>query len=310
MVCYSCHSRGSFICDKVFALSNITNLYIMKKLLLSLTLALTGAVAQAEYSAQNKTIEVVIPQSSTSGISQIFLAMQEYAEKQKISLVPVFKPGAAGKIGLDYAEKHSNNVNTILLTTVSDIAHNKAQDRFTPITTVTEVKLVLVASKKSNIRHISDIAKHPMDKFNWVYSSNAQLSLIDTVLKHYNFDKSKMNLISYTPGKGVPAIVSLISGDVDIGFVMPISSQQFIDSGQLTLVELDSSLETKFKSKPNAVAMFSPKNTTAASNKFWQEFTSTFLNDSAAKAKLDTLGLQPVPQGPVNLTKVLSSWSN
>lgn len=282
----------------------------MKKLLLSLTLALTSVAAQAEYSARNKTIDVVIPQSAASGLSQIFLAMQEYAEKQKISLVPVFKPGAAGKIGLDYAEKISNNANTILLTTASDIAYNKAQDRFTPISAVTEVKLILVASKKSNIKHANDIAKHPADKFNWVYSSNAQSSLIDTVLKHYNFDKSKTNLLPYTPGKGVPALVSLVSGDVDIGFVLPLSAQSFIQSGQLTLVELDSSLETKLKLKPNAVAMFSPKNSTAASNKFWREFNQSFLDDAAAKKKLDTLGVQPLPTGQADLMKILSSWNN
>lgn len=282
----------------------------MKKFLLSLALALTVVSAHAEYSARDKTIDVVIPQSADSGLSQIFLAMQEYAEKQKISLVPVFRPGAAGRIGLDYAEKNSNNSNTILLTTVSDMTHNKAQDRFTPITAVTEVKLILVASKKSNIKHISDIKEHPVDKFNWVYSSNAQLSLIDTILGHYKLEKSEMNIIPYTPGKGVPALVSLVSGDADIGYVMPLSAQSFIQSGQLTLVEMDPLLEDKLKSKPNAVAMFSPKNGSAESNKFWREFTQSFLGDAAAKKKLDMFGVQALPVGQDELMKILSSWNN
>lgn len=282
----------------------------MKKLLLSLTLALTAASAHAEYSIQNKTIDVVIPQSNTSGVATIFFTMQEYAERQKITLVPLFKPGAAGKIGLDYAEKNSNNANTILLTAVSDIVHNKAQDKFTPITAVSEVKLTLVASKKSNIKHTADIAAQPADRLNWVYSANAQLILIDTVADHYKLEKSKMNLISYTPGKGVPAITSLISGDVDIGYVLPSAARQFASTGQLTIVELDPALEIKLDSKPNLVAAFAPKNTSPSVNQVWQEFIHAFLNDTAVKMKLNTMGLQPITQGPANLTKVLNSWNN
>lgn len=282
----------------------------MKKLLLSLSLALISAASHAEYTAQNKNINVVIPQSATSGLAQILLVMQEYAEKQKISLVPVFKPGAAGKIGLDHAEKNSNNADTIVLTTVSDIVHNRAQGRFVPVSNISEVRLLLVASKKSNIKHLDDVAKHPADRFNWVYSSNAALSLIDGILDHYKLEKSKMNLVQFTPAKGVSPLVSLISGDVDIGYVMPLTAQQFIDNGQLTKVELGTDLQHKLESKPNAVSVFTTKNSTAASNKFWQDFAAAFLNDEQVKKKLDNIGVKSLPSGPNNLAQVLNSWSN
>jgi len=281
----------------------------MKKLFLALAF-LSSLPSYAEYTAQNKNINVVIPQSAASGLTQVFLVMQEYAEKQKISLVPVFKPGAAGKIGLDYAEKNSNNADTIVLTTVSDIVHNRAQDKFVPVSNISEVKLVLVASKKSNIKHIDDVAKHPADKFNWVYSSNPQLTLIDGILDHYKLEKSKMNLLHFTPGKGGSTVASLISGDVDIGYVLPGISQQFIDNGQLTKVEVGTALQRKLESKPNAVSVFATKNSTAASNKFWQEFTTAFLNDESAKKKLDNIGVKPMPSGPNNLVQVLNSWTN
>ena len=282
----------------------------MKKLLLPLVFLSCSLFAHADYTAADKTINVVIPQSNPSGLANMFLMMQNYAEKKKISLVPIYKPGASGKIGLDYAEKTSNDGNTLLLATTSDILQNNASSKFDPVTNISEVRLVLVASKKSNIKHINDIVKAPADKFNWVYISTPQLALINSIADHYNMEKSKMQLVAYSPARGVPPQVSLISGDADIGYVMYSAAKQFIETDQLTVVELDLSLKKKLDAKVNAVSLFLPKNTNADANKFWEGFVGDFLKDEDTKKKFEAMDNHALPVGKVHLKKVLDSWVN
>lgn len=282
----------------------------MKKLLSSLVFLSFSLVAHADYSATNKTINVVIPQGNTSGLSYTFLLMQKYAEKQKISMIPVYRPGAQGKIGIDYAEKSPNDGNTLLLATASDIVQNKAADRFNPVTNITEVQLVLLASKKSNIKSTSDIIKAPPEKFNWAYSSTSQLVLIDNIIDHYNLEKSKMQLIAYTPTKGIPVQLSLLAGDVDIGYTIYPAAKQFIDSGALTLVELEPSLKKKLDSKVNSAALFLPKNTGDDAEKFWEKFVADFLEDESTKKTLKSMETRALPTGKSSLINVLNSWTN
>lgn len=282
----------------------------MKKLLLSLTLLCTLS-AQAEVSPlANKTINIVIPNAPASGYTPIFLMMQQYAAAQKISLRPVYKPGAEGKIGIDYAAASPAGGNSILMSTVSDMTHNKAAGKFDPVTNISAAELVLVASKKSNIKHINDIVTAPADKFNVAYSSTAQLTLIDTIINHYGLDKSKMNIVAYTPSKGVPIQLSLLSGDVDFGYVLHTSSKQFIEDGELIIVEMDSAIKAKIDAKANTVALFLPKNTEPGADKLWEKFISGFLEDAVTKQKFQTMGIRSLPVGKDNLVKVLDSWAN
>lgn len=282
----------------------------MKKLLSSLVFLSFSLVAHADYSATNKTINVVIPNANPSGLSHMFLIMQSYAEKQKITMTPVYKPGANGKIGIDYAEKAPNDGNTLLLATASDIAQHKAADKFDPVTNINEVKLVLLASKKSGIKNTKDIIKAPPEKFNWAYSSSSQLALIDSIISHYDLEKSKMQLVSYTPAKGVPVQLSLAAGDVDIGYTVYSAAKQFIDNDTITLVELDPPLKKKLDSKINSVALFLPKNTDDHAEKFWEKFVADFLEDENTKKRLEIMNAPALKTGKSNLINVLNSWAN
>jgi tripartite-type tricarboxylate transporter receptor subunit TctC len=281
----------------------------MKTLLTSLII-LTCSLAHADYSATGKTINVIIPNTNSSGLAGVFLDLQNFASKQKITLVPTYKPGARGKIGIDYAAKVSDNQNTLFLATTSDVTENNAVTKFDPVSNICEVKMVLVASKKSNVKHINDIVSKPANKFNWVYSSTPQLNLIKSTIKYTNLDESKMQLIAYTPGIGVPYQTSLIAGDADIGFVNVPVANRLIENNQLTLVELDSLLKKKLDMKVNAVSLFLPKNTSADANKFWQKFISEFLEDDEVKENLKAAGVSALPVGKDNVIKVLDSWVN
>lgn len=73
----------------------------MKKFVLGI-IALACISAQAEYTPEGKTIKVVLPQGPSSGMAMFYRHIENYAAKNKINMVPVFKPGAESKIGLQY----------------------------------------------------------------------------------------------------------------------------------------------------------------------------------------------------------------
>jgi tripartite-type tricarboxylate transporter receptor subunit TctC len=281
----------------------------MKKALLYFLLTIS-LMAHAEYSAENKIINVIIPQPADSGLGNIFRSMQQYAEKEKITLIPVYKPGASGKIGIDYATSAANDGNILLLSTTTDIVQNNAVNNFDPVTNISEVKLILVASKKSNITHINDILKEPVDKFNWIYSSPAQLHLINAIADHAKLNKSKMHLVPYSTGiGGMSYQISLLNGDADIGYVLYPVAKQFIENNKLTLIELDPLLQKNLDSKKNAVSLFLPKGSNDNTNKFWQEFISNFQKDEPSKKFFETSNTNLLPVGKTNLVKLLSAWS-
>ena len=75
---------------KAIALLDLFLIFNMKKFISSLLL-LVCSLAQAEYTAENKIIKVVIPQPPASGLGSLYRHVEAYANKQNIKMIPVFK---------------------------------------------------------------------------------------------------------------------------------------------------------------------------------------------------------------------------
>lgn len=284
----------------------------MKKLLLSLAILLCSVSVHADYSATNKTIKVVIPQGNIGGLAQVFLLMQNYASKKQISLVPVFKPGAQGKIGLDYTADQLNDGSTLLLTTVSELVENNSVTRFEPVSAVLEAKAVLVSSKNSKIKTIEDITNASPDKFNWVYASPMQSNLIKVLADHNKLEKEKMQLISFNPAKGVSVLASIVAGDADLAFLPRGMINKFLEKDMLTEVKLDSSTKLKLDSKVNAISVMLPKKSSDEIVLYWTNFISEFVKDDSVTNMLvaNNSSAQVIEPGRQNLKKIISAWAN
>jgi tripartite-type tricarboxylate transporter receptor subunit TctC len=253
----------------------------MKKFI-SLLLLSVCSLAHAEYTTQNKVIKVVIPQPPTSGLGSLYRHMEVYANKQNIKMIPVFKPGANAKIGIEYASKEKNDGNTLLFSTVSDyVSVNTDFDKVAPITTI---DLILVASKKSKITNVNDIIRQEREnpgKLTWAYMSTAQSMYIDNFAKVSNIDVDKIYKVSFVSKNTAPGIVN---GDVDLTMALPSMANSLKD--HLTVVDIDDVTKQKLSAKDNATGLFLPKNSNKDSAKFWNKFANDMLNDEDFKLAL------------------------
>ena len=253
----------------------------MKKFI-SLLLLSVCSLVHAEYTPENKIIKVVIPQPPASGLGTVYRHIEAYANKQNIKMIPVFKPGANAKIGIEYASKEKNDGNTLLFSTVSDyVGQNANFDAVAPITTI---DLILVASKKSKITNVNDIVRQERvnpGKLTWAYMSSAQSIYIDNFAKVSNIDVDKIYKVPFVSKSTAPGIVN---GDVDLTMVLPSTANSLKD--HLTVVDIDDVTKQKLSAKDNATGLFLPKNSNKDSAKFWNKFANDMLNDEDFKLAL------------------------
>lgn len=265
-------------------LTELNESHNMKKLIALLSLVVCFS-SHADYSAENKIINVVIPQPAASGVGLLYRHIEAYANKQNIKMVPIFKPGAEGKIGISYASKQENNGNTLLLSTVSDYISVNNLD-FDTIAPITKIDLILVASKKSKIKNINDIVKQEQEspgKLTWAYMSSAQSVYIDNFAKASNIN---VNTIYKVPFKSAGGTQSLVSGDADLTMIPPGMLSSFKD--YVNVVDLDETTKQKLATKENATGLFLPKNSPKDSTKFWNKFVNDLLNDDDFKLSMKT----------------------
>jgi tripartite-type tricarboxylate transporter receptor subunit TctC len=281
----------------------------VKKFLLALAVALCS-VAHAEYTAENKVIKVVIPQSSNSGLWSIYNHIEVHAKKQNINMIPVFKPGANGKIGFNYAKEQKNDGNTLLFSTISDFVESADTADFDNVAPVTKTAMVLVASNKSKLKNINDIvtSEHASPgKLTWAYTSSAQLALINGLINASNLDTDKVYKVPYSNGPGFQT--SFVNGDADLGFLPPRTAEALSAAGRVTIVNVDEKTKQAMLKKENGTALFLPKNSTADANKFWVKFVRELYNDVDFKQVLKDLRIDTYKNADTKeLEKVIANW--
>lgn len=277
----------------------------MKKLLVSL-LFLSCLSVHAEYTAENKIIKVVIPQPPASGLGSLYRHIEIYANKQNIKMIPVFKPGADGKIGISYASKEKNDGDTLLLSTVSDYvsANNLNFDTVAPIT---KFDLTLVASKKSKIKNVNDIVLQEQanpGKLTWAYRSTAQVAYIDHFVKVSNMDVNKIYKVPFGSNGGTE---SLVNGDVDLTALSSAIATTLKE--HITIVDIDDATKQKLSIKENASGLFLPKNSNKDSIKFWNKFVNDMLNDDEFKQSMKPMGAKTFTNTTSSeLENVINNW--
>lgn len=276
----------------------------MKKFISLLLITLFASFAHAEYTTENKIIKVVIPQPPASGLGRLYRHMEAYANKQNIKMIPVFKPGAQAKIGIEYASKEKNDGNTLLFSTVSDYVNVNLD--FDAIAPITKIDMVIVASKKSKIKTVNDIVRQEQEnpgKLTWAYMSTAQAAYIDNFLKVSNIDINKVYKVPFGNNSGL----GIANGDADLTAISPSAVISLKD--HLTVVDIDLATKQKLSTKDNATGLFLPKNSNKDSVKFWNKFVNNMLNDKEFRLALTVSSFETFTNTTSNeLTTIVNNW--
>ena len=280
----------------------------MIKFIALLLIVFLPSFAFAEYTTDNKIIKVVMPQSSASGLGVMFAHIDAFAKKQNINLVPVFKPGADGKIGIDFASKEKNDGNTLLFSTISDYVISANDTDFDKVSPVIKTSMTLIASKKSNIKNVADILKQEREspgKLNWAHAASVQLVLINNFAKAHSLDK----IYKVPFSMNGEFQTSIVNGDIDIAFIPVAMASALVSKEYLTVIDLDEQTKQKMSSKENGLALFLPKNSPSDSIKFWNNFVKDLVNDVDFKEAMKKNKNEFYSNySPDELNKIITKW--
>jgi tripartite-type tricarboxylate transporter receptor subunit TctC len=216
-----------------------------------------AASAQGAYPA--KPVRMVVP-FAAGGTTDILAraVAQELTRSMGQSFVVDNKPGAGGNIGADIVAKAAPDGYTLLMGTVGTQSINKwlyakmpfdPQKDFQPITLVAGVPNVMVVNTEKaaarRITTVQDFIKHAKanpGKLNMASSGNGTSihlagelfkSMTGVFMTHFPFQGSN------------PALLSLLSGDMDVMFDNLPSAMGHIKSGKLKALAVTSSTRSQ-----------------------------------------------------------------
>lgn len=203
------------------------------KIILSLLLLLFTNISYSN------TFKVIIPFTPGGGTDFIFKHLQQYVkDTHHINLVPIYKPGAEGTIGLVSLSETNDDESIIGLATISSIVAYKNKfpnSNFAYISLLGKTSMALVSSNKSGITNFNELEseiKTGSNKRNFGYGSPAQKLLL-TQLFLLNNNK----ISNFIPYKGSsPLINDLIGGHIDVAFLPLLTVKNHSDSKKLMIL--------------------------------------------------------------------------
>jgi tripartite-type tricarboxylate transporter receptor subunit TctC len=228
-------------------------LKFLKNLVVSAVLTLPSLVLAQNF--PNKPIKFVItypPGGSSDVIARTIGVKLNKLWSQPI--IPDYKPGAGGAIGMEYVAQQPGDGYTIVLGNfgpslvnplINKVNFNMEKD-FIPVSLTTVATSVLVVPESSPYKSLSDLiaaVKSKPASLNFATSGPGSISDIATELL---MRESNIKMVKI-PYKGtVPAINDLVGGQVDlmISDVYPVS--QFIKAGTLRALAVTSPTRSKF----------------------------------------------------------------
>lgn len=233
----------------------ITNNFLkfFQFLILGITLLLPGAVFSQAF--PNKPIKFVLtyPPGGSSDIIARTIAIK-LGKLWGQPIIPDYKPGAGGAIGMEYVANQSGDGYTMVLGNfgpslvnplINKVNFNMDKD-FIPISLTTVAPSVLVVPENSPYKTLAELvagAKSKSGGLNFATSGSGSISDIATELLMRE-SGTKMVKVPY---KGTaPAINDLIGSQVDlmISDVAPVT--QFIKAGKLRALAVTSPTRSKF----------------------------------------------------------------
>jgi tripartite-type tricarboxylate transporter receptor subunit TctC len=233
-----------------------------RRLLAAASLVSVGGLpllAKAQSAYPTKPVRIVVP-FAAGGTTDILAraVAQELTKSMGQSFVVENKAGAGGNIGADIVAKSAPDGYTLLMGTVGTQSINRflyskmpydAQKDFVPITLVAGVPNVMVVNTEKaaarNVRNVQDFIKYAKanpGKLNMASSGNGtSIHLAGELFK----SMTGVFMTHFPFGGSNPALLSLMSGDMDVMFDNLPSSMAHIKSGKLKALAVTSSTRSQ-----------------------------------------------------------------
>lgn len=212
------------------------------------TLGLVGQVAVAQtYPTKPVTIVVPFPAGGPNDMLARTLG-ERLADQLKQPFIIDNKAGATGNIGAQAVSKAAADGHTLLLTLDTGITANPAlygkrmgfdpERDLRPIATVARFSQMLVTSSTSKITTFKQFVESARKGLNYASAGNASPGHLTTEALQ-SLIQGNLNHISYRGN--APAVIDLLGGQVEAGFMATPSVAQHVFAGKLTALAVSGS---------------------------------------------------------------------
>jgi len=264
----------------------------MKKLLI-LAFILMSSLTFAQQSYQ-----VIIPYPPGGGVDTIYRIFEKYCRTKNIDLIPIYKPGAEGSIGVSALANSTKNEKVIAITTTLSLTDS--MEKVEIVSLLGTPKFVLTSSIKSQLTTFADLENTITQKkpLSIGVAGSSHHLFVNRLLKELKVDESEIviKVPFHGGGQQIPAI---LGGHVDLGFMLVPAAMKSASNGQINVIASTSPIEglnvvdlsKKFKNwkNTNSYGLILPKGVLPETEKFWQNITQGFLNDKNSQLELSAV---------------------
>ena len=288
-----------------------------------------GAAMPAALAQSSKPIRLLVP-FPAGGATDLFARTlsQKMGERLGTSIVIDNKPGAGGSLGSDMAAKATADGQTLLFTTTSThsigpaigakLPYDTVRD-FTPIAHVgnaPSIMLVPNSSPAKTVKEWIEYAKKNPGKLNYASSGNGTIVQLTAEL----FKAQAGVFVTHIPYKGTGlAIPDLVAGQLDVLVDSLPTGMPHVRDGRLRALAV-----TTLKRSPLApdlppvadtlpgfesntwFGLYGPKGLPAEVVNRVNTAANQALSDPEVRAKLTTLGIEPVTSTPAQFAKMVA----
>ena len=288
-----------------------------------------GAAMPAALAQSSKPIRLVVP-FPAGGATDLFARTlsQKMGERLGTSIVIDNKPGAGGSLGSDMAAKATADGQTLLFTTTSThsigpaigakLPYDTVRD-FTPIAHVgnaPSIMLVPNSSPAKTVKEWIEYAKKNPRKLNYASSGNGTIVQLTAEL----FKAQAGVFVTHIPYKGTGlAIPDLVAGQLDVLFDSLPTGMPHVRDGRLRALAVTTLKRTPLAPDLPPVAdtlpgfesntwfgLYGPKGLPAEVVNRVNTAANQALSDPEVRAKLTTLGIEPVTSTPAQFAKMVA----
>ena len=288
-----------------------------------------GAAVPAALAQAGKPIRLIVP-FPAGGATDLFARTlsQKMGERLGTSVVIDNKPGAGGSLGSDMAAKAAADGQTLLFTTTSThsigpaigakLPYDTVRD-FTPIAHVgnaPSIMLVPNSSPAKTVKEWIDYAKKNPGKLNYASSGNGTIVQLTAEL----FKAQAGVFVTHIPYKGTGlAIPDLVAGQLDVLFDSLPTGMPHVRDGRLRALAVTTLKRTPLAPDLPPVAdtlpgfesntwfgLYGPKGLPAEVVNRVNAAANQALSDPEVRAKLTTLGIEPVTSTPAQFAKMVA----
>lgn len=308
----------------------MTSRLLSRLLMCLLPLAAASATAPALAAGDGKPVEWVVGYAPGGGSDAVARMLAEAMGKTLNSPIIVSnKPGAGSNIAADYVAKARDVEHTVFTADSAILAANpylysklsySAEKDFTPVGMIARFPLVLVVHPNAPAKNLKEfIAWVKSDPKGMGYGSPGAGSPHHLVTEQFR-TLTGLN-IAHVPYRGAaPAMADVVGGQLPFMFVDTSSGGAFITSGKVRAIGVASAQRLKGLPEIPTLAeqglsgfeayawqaLVVPAGTSAATVQALNKNLVEALNSTPVKARMQALGIEPLPSTPVESARYAS----